>query len=608
MTNQGRKILVCVAWPYANGEKHIGQIAGAYLPPDIFARYQRMAGNDVLMVSGSDTHGTPITLQAEREGLGAAEVVDKYHELFVEGCVAMGLTFDLYTHTDTQNHWDITQQVFRRHMANEYIYKEVQKQWYDPEAGRFLADRYVEGSCPFCGFAEARGDQCDNCGRLYDALELTDTRSKLSGSTDLEVRETEHFFLDLGALNEPLLDWIGSGKEHWRNNVLNFTQGQLNLKELRGRAITRDIDWGIAIPIEGYESKCIYVWYDAVQGYLSAAIEWAALSGGKWQDWWDRDLSPDARHYYFIGKDNIPFHTQIWPGMIMAYNDEVKADFEAANIAGLSETAAPLKTARLNLPYDVPANEYLNFGGAQFSTSRGNVIGFNTVLKEFQADAWRYTLTAMAPETADTEFTWPDFVELVNNELVANWGNLVNRALGFAFRRFDGAVPQPGELDATDEALLEEIRGGFDSVGALYEAVRLKAALQETRRLSQRVNQYLNEKEPWRTFKTDPQTTATTVYVTLQAIDWLKLLWAPILPHSSEQLHQYLGYSDPLFGQLETTDVEDDRGSHVVLRYDHGGACGVWQAQALAAGQKLRKPGPLFDKLDPAVVLGEADG
>ena len=608
MTEHGRKVLVCVAWPYANGEKHIGQIAGAYLPPDIFARYQRMAGNDVLMVSGSDTHGTPITLQAEREGLGAAEVVDKYHELFVEGCVAMGLTFDLYTHTDTQNHWDVTQQVFRRHMANEYIYREVQKQWYDPEAERFLADRYVEGTCPFCGFGEARGDQCDNCGRLYDALELTDTRSKLSGSSELEVRETEHFFLDLGALNEPLLEWIGSDKEHWRNNVLNFTQGQLNLKELRGRAITRDIDWGIDIPIEGYESKCIYVWYDAVQGYLSAAIEWAALSGGKWQDWWDRDHSPDARHYYFIGKDNIPFHTQIWPGMIMAYNDETETDGESANISGLSETAAPLKKARLHLPYDVPANEYLNFGGAQFSTSRGNVIGFNTVLEEFEADAWRYTLTAMAPETADTEFTWPDFVELVNNELVANWGNLVNRALGFAFRRFDGAVPQPGKMDATDEALLAEIRSGFESVGALYEAVRLKAALQEARRLSQRVNQYLNEKEPWRTFQTDPETTATTVYVTLQAIDWLKLLWAPILPHSSEELHQYLGYSEPLFGKLDTAGVEDNRGSHLVLRYDHGSACGVWQAQPLAAGQHLQKPAPLFTKLDPAVVLGEENG
>ncbi len=608
MTNQARKILVCVAWPYANGEKHIGQIAGAYLPPDIFARYQRMAGNDVLMVSGSDTHGTPITLQAEKEGIHAAEVVDKYHELFVEGCVAMGLTFDLYTHTDTQNHWDVTQQVFRRHSANEYIYQEVQKQWFDAEAGRFLADRYVEGSCPFCGFAEARGDQCDNCGRLYDALELTNTRSKLSGSTELEVRETEHFFLDLGALNEPLLEWIGSGKEHWRNNVLNFTRGQLNLKELRGRAITRDIDWGVAIPLEGYESKRIYVWYDAVQGYLSAAIEWAALSGGQWRDWWDRDLSPDARHYYFIGKDNIPFHTQIWPGMIMAYNDGTGKESEAANIQGLSETAKPLKTVRLHLPYDVPANEYLNFGGAQFSTSRGNVIGWNTVLEQFQPDAWRYTLTAMSPESSDTEFTWPEFVELVNNELVANWGNLVNRAVGFAFRRFDGAVPHPGTLDATDEALLKEIRGGFESVAALYEAVRLKAALQEARRLSQRVNQYLNEKEPWRTVQSDPQAAATSVYVALQAIDWLKLLWAPILPHSSDRLHHYLGYDEPLFGQLNTTAVEDARGSHVVLRYDHAGASGVWQAQELAAGQTLRKPAPLFTKLDPAVVLGEANG
>ena len=603
MTKQARKILVCVAWPYANGEKHIGQIAGAYLPADIFARYQRMAGNDVLMVSGSDTHGTPITLQAEKEGIPAAEIVDKYHELFVEGCQTMGLTFDLYTHTDTQNHWDVTQQVFRCHIANEYIYKEVQKQWYDPEAGRFLADRYVEGSCPFCGFDEARGDQCDNCGRLYDALELTNTRSKLSGSRALEVRETEHFFLDLGALNEPLLEWIGSGKEHWRKNVLNFTQGQLNLKELRGRAITRDIDWGIAIPQEGYKSKRIYVWYDAVQGYLSAAIEWAGLSGKQWQAWWDRDLSPDARHYYFIGKDNIPFHTQIWPGMIMAYND--KKGVADAPASDLSESASGLAKARLHLPYDVPANEYLNFGGAQFSTSRGNVIGWNTVLAEFQADAWRYTLTAIAPESADTEFTWPDFVELVNNELVANWGNLVNRALGFAYRRFDGAVPQPGAFDGTDEGLLQEIRGGFESVAALYEAVKPKAALQGVRRLSQRVNQYLNEKEPWQTVKTDPQAAATSMYVALQAIDWLKLMWAPILPHSSEQLHRYLGYTEPLFGQLNTASIQDARGAHRVLRYDHSAASGLWQVQPLPAGQALQKPAPLFTKLDPEAILGE---
>ncbi len=603
MSDQAEKILVCVAWPYANGEKHIGQIAGAYLPPDIFARYQRMAGNDVLMVSGSDTHGTPITLQAEQEGIEPAAVVDKYHEMFVEGCLAMALTFDLYTHTDTQNHWDVTQQVFQRHLANEFIYTEVQKQWFDPEAGRFLADRYVEGTCPFCGYAGARGDQCDECGRLYDALELTDTRSKLSGSNELEVRETEHFFLDLGALNEPLLAWVGSGKEHWRSNVLNFTQGQLNLKELRGRAITRDIDWGIDIPLEGYEDKRIYVWYDAVQGYLSAAIEWADLSGGEWQAWWDRDLAPDARHYYFIGKDNIPFHTQIWPGMIMAYNDD--SGEREPPLAGLSETAQGLATAGLNLPYDVPANEYLNFGGAQFSTSRGNVIGWNTVLEAYQPDAWRYVLTAMSPESADSEFTWPDFVELVNNELVANWGNLVNRVLGFAYRRFDGAVPQPGPFDPADEAVLADIRAGFESVAALYEAVKLKAALHEVRRLSQRVNQYLNEKEPWRTIKTEPGAATTAVYVALQAIDWLKLMWAPILPHSSEQLHIYLGYTQSLFGRLNTTSIEDARGEHLVLRYDHESASGVWQASSLPAGQLLQKPAPLFAKLDPAEVLGE---
>ncbi len=594
MTDQPRKILVCVAWPYVNGEKHIGQIAGAYLPPDIFARYQRLAGNDVLMVSGSDTHGTPITLQAEKEGLSPAAVVDKYHRLFVEGCLALGLNFDLYTHTDTQNHWEVTQQVFMRHLGNEYIYRDTQKQWFDPQAGRFLADRYVEGTCPFCSFPDARGDQCDNCGRLYDALELKNARSKLTGNMALEVRETEHFFLDLGRLNQPLIDWIETGKEHWRSNVINFTKGQLNLKELRGRAITRDIEWGVAIPLEGYEGKCIYVWYDAVQGYLSAAIEWAKIAerGEEWLQWWDRNRNPDARHYYFIGKDNIPFHTQMWPAMIMAYND----DPGAAN-----------DPVRLHLPYDVPANEYLNFRGMQFSTSRGNVISWNTVLAEFQADAWRYVLTAVAPENGDSEFTWPDFVERVNNELVANWGNLANRVLGFAYKRFDGQIPTPGALDQIDRDLLDEVQYGFKSIGALYNAVRLKAALQEINRLTQRVNQYLNAKEPWKAIKTDPEGAATSVYVALQVIDWLKMLWAPILPHSSEALHRYLGYTNLLFGRQYTQEVADNRGGHLVLRYDGSDATGRWEAGTLPVGQALTQPEPLFVKLDPAEVLGEEE-
>lgn len=584
MSTTPKKILVGVAWPYVNGEKHIGQIAGAYLPPDIFARFQRMIGNDVLMVSGSDTHGTPIMLKADAEELTPAAVVDKYHELFVEGCLGMGITFDLYTHTDTQNHWEVTQKLFLRHLEAGYVYKAEQQQWYDPQAGRFLADRYVEGTCPFCGYPDARGDQCDNCGRIYDALELKNPRSKISGNTNLEVRSTEHFFLDMGKLNQPLLEWIQQGKEHWRPNVLNFTRGQLKLEELRGRPITRDIDWGVTIPLPGYENKRIYVWYDAVIGYLSAAVEWAHLidQENAWREWWDAKVNPDALIYNFIGKDNIPFHTIIWPGMLMGYND------------GNPE--------QLNLPYDVPANEYLNLHGGKFSTSRGNVIGFNWILRQFQPDAVRYVLTAQAPETADVEFTWQDFMDRINNELVANWGNLVNRMLGFAYKRFDGVIPAPGELDSVDQALLDEIKAGFATVGELYTGVKLKAALLETRRLSQRVNQYLNDKAPWKLINEDRAAAATAVYVALQAIDWLKLMWGPILPHSSAQLHAMLGYSQPLWGRQYTETIADARGTHVALRYDHGNASARWQAEPLPAGQALQEPKALFTKLDDAIM------
>lgn len=575
----GKKILVGVAWPYVNGEKHIGQIAGAYLPPDIFARFQRMQGNDVLMVSGSDTHGTPIMLKAESEGITPEEVIEKYHNMFVQGCLGMGITFDFYTHTDTQNHWDVTQEVFLRHMETGFIYKDTQQQLFDPPAGRFLADRYVEGVCPHCGFAGARGDQCDNCGRLYDALELINPRSKLTGNTELEVRATEHFFLDMSKMIDPLLAWLGQGKEHWRPHVLNFSRGQLELRELRGRAITRDLDWGVTIPVGNYPEKRIYVWYDAVIGYLSAAKEWAQVSGNRdgWKEWWDADTNPAARIYNFIGKDNIIFHTIIWPGMLVGWN------------AGAT---------RMNLPYDVPANEYLNFGAAKFSTSRGNVIGFNSVLRDFQPDAVRYVLTALAPEASDVEFTWQDFLDRVNNELVANWGNLVNRVLGFAYKRYEGRVPDAGPLSEADKAFLDEIKAGFASAGALYEAVKLKAALQEARRLSQRVNQYLNERAPWKSIATDPEGAARAVYVALQAIDWLSLIWGPVLPHSSEQVHAMLGYGETLFGRQYTEVVEDGRGRHLVLRYDHSTATALWRAGVLPAGQALREPSALFLKLD----------
>jgi methionyl-tRNA synthetase len=591
MTATRKYVLIGVAWPYCNGEKHIGQIAGAYLPPDIFARYQRMAGHDVLMVSGSDAHGTPIVLKADAEGISPEEVVEKYHSLFVDGCLAMGLTFDLYTHTETENHWHITQRMFTRHLETGYIYRDTQRQLFDPQAQRFLADRYVEGTCPVCGYPEARGDQCDNCGSLYDALELKNPRSKITGNTNLEIRDTEHFFLDLGKMNQPLLDWISRDKEHWRPNVLNFTRGQLQLRELHGRAITRDIDWGVTIPVEGVpDTKRIYVWYDAVIGYLSAAIEWAALTGDEtaWRSWWDADVNPQALIYNFIGKDNIPFHTIIWPGMLIGYNGD----------------PGERGRQRLNLPYDVPANEYLTLGAGKFSTSRGNIIGWNTVLAQFQPDAWRYVLTALAPETADVEFTWQDFMDRVNNELLANWGNLVNRTLGFAYKRFHGVAPAPGEIDPTGLALLDEIREGFTTVGELYNAVKLKAACTEVRRLSQRVNQYLNEKEPWKAIHSDPASAATAVYVALQAIDWLSILWGPILPHSSEQVHHFLGYDRPLFGRQYTEEIVDGRGKHSVLRYDHRPATGRWAPATLPAGQALREPKALFTKLEPANMHG----
>ncbi len=575
-----RKILVGVAWPYANGEQHIGHIAGAYLPPDIFARYQRMIGNEVLMVSGSDTHGTPVSVRAEAEGVDPAAVVDRYHAGFLESYLKLGLTFDLFTHTDTEIHWDATQRMFLRHRDGGYIYNDTQHQLYDPEAGRFLPDRYVEGDCPLCGRAGARGDQCDDCGGTYEAVELGHPRSRLTGNTRLEVRPTEHFFLDLGKLQPALRDWLRQGKAHWRPNVIRFARAQMEHQTLRGRPITRDLEWGVAIPVDGYDDKRIYVWYDAVIGYLSASVEWARLTGAPeaWREWW----SPEggARAYYFIGKDNIPFHAMMWPAMLIGHGG-------------------------LQLPWDVPANEYLNMYGRKFSKSRGHVIGIRGALERYQADAWRYALTAIAPEGNDVDFTWDDFVERVNNELVANWGNLVNRVLGFAHARFDGRVPEPGSMDAADRAILDEVRDGFRTVGALYEAVKLKQALMEARRLSQQANLYVHGKAPWKMLKTDRERAATSIFVALQVIDWLNLLWAPILPHSSQQLHEMLGREGRLFGRQYTETVRDARGSHRVLRYDHAPAVGVWAPEDLTPGAALPKPRPLFVKLDTDVAERE---
>lgn len=575
------KILVCVAWPYSNGDMHIGHIAGAYLPSDIFARYHRLRGNDVLMVSGSDTHGTPITVRAEEEGISPRAVVDRYHPRNVDMMRRLGISFDLFTETDTENHWAVTQEIFLRHLDHKVVYLGQMDQLYCVDCQKWLADRYVEGICPYCGYEGARGDQCDNCGKTYDATALIRPRCKFCGGVHIEIRQAEHFFLDLGVLNEPLLAWINDGhKEHWRPNVLNFTRARLESRELRGRPITRDIQWGVTIPLPGYENKRIYVWYDAVIGYLSASKEWAQITGQAeaWRDWWH---DPQARIYHFIGKDNIEFHTIIWPGMLIGYDRS------------------------LNLPYDVPANEYLNVEGRKLSKSRRWMIEMADALERYDPDPWRYALAANAPESQDVNFTWEEFVRRNNEELVATWGNLANRVLGFAYKRFDGRVPDPGPLDAVDRALLDQMAPTFERVTALLDAVKLKQALAEAMTLAHEANRYLNQKEPWQQIKSDPAAAATTIYVALQVIDTLKTLFAPFLPFTCQRLHGYLGHEGDLFGALYTAELAETERRHYALRYDGDGATGRWALSTLPPGQALREPRALFVKLEPGVVDAE---
>ncbi|PKO21519.1 MAG: methionine--tRNA ligase [Chloroflexi bacterium HGW-Chloroflexi-1] len=577
------KILVSVAWPYCNGDMHIGHIAGAYLPADIFARYHRLRGNDVLMVSGSDTHGTPITVRAEEEGITPRAVVDRYHPRNTETLRRLGISFDLFTETDTENHWAITQELFKTHLKHGYVYRDSMKQLYCLDCARWLADRYVEGVCSFCGHEAARGDQCDNCGRTYDAIELGFPRCGYCGGTHIEIRVTEHFFLDLARLNDPLLAWLNDGRKgHWRSNVINATRARLESRELHGRPITRDIQWGVPIPLPGYQDKRIYVWYDAVIGYLAASKEWAGLTGDPeaWRAWWQ---DPDARAYYFIGKDNIEFHTIIWPGMLIGYDES------------------------LNLPYDVPANEYLNVEGRKLSKSRRWMIGMSDALDRYDPDPWRYALAASQPESQDVNFTWDEFVRRNNEELVSTWGNLANRVLGFAYKRFDGVVPEPGELDDDDRALLDQVAPTFERATACLDAVKLKAALGEAMALAREANRYLNLKEPWQQIKVDQAAAATSIYVALRVIDSLKTLFAPFLPFTSQQLHEYLGYDGQLFGRLYTEEVTETERRHLVLRYDGSGAYPGWAPSELAPGQALRQPGPLYLKLEPNVVDEEIE-
>ncbi|MFH1650820.1 MAG: methionine--tRNA ligase [Chloroflexota bacterium] len=547
------RIFIGVAWPYANGSLHLGHIAGAYLPADIFARYHRSRGNEVLMVSGSDQHGTPITLKAEEEGKTPAEIARRYHEEFLVSWRRLGISFDLFTSTETANHAAAAQDIFLTLQEKGYIFPESVMQAYCPKCQRFLPDRYVEGTCPFCNHTAARGDQCDKCGKPMNTEELLEARCRVCGTTP-EFKTSAHFFLKLSAFQEKLEEWAGS-QTQWRPNVMNFTRRYLK-EGLRDRAITRDIAWGIPIPLPGYEGKRLYVWFEAVIGYFSAAREWAQNRGTPeaWRPFWEK--TGGAKSYYFIGKDNIPFHTLIWPAMLMGYDEA------------------------LNLPYDVPANEFLTIEGRKLSTSQNWAVWVPDFLARYDPDPLRYILAINMPETGDTDFSWREFVRRNNDELVATYGNLVNRVLTFVYKNFDGGVPDGGEPDEAARQLLAESEACLAETGRLIESCSFKQAIMRVMQLAQATNRYLDAAAPWKAIKEDRQAAAGSLYTALTVITQLKNMFYPFLPFSSQKVHEYLGFP----GEVADTG---------------------WRWQELPPHQKLMPPQPVFQKLEESVVTEE---
>jgi len=586
-------VLIAIAWPYSNAEIHVGNITGSHLPGDIVARYHRLKGNNVLMVSGTDSHGTPVTLRADAEGVSVEQVYKKYHNGFLDLFQQAGITYDLFTTTHTQNHFKVAQSIFLALQKNDFLFTRVEAQWYSPAAGKFLPDRYVEGTCYICGFDGARSDQCDRCGNVLEPARLVNPRSKVDGSTP-ELRDTEHFYIDLSKLEPDVKDFLRARAGHMRETVLGESLGKIEAEGLKPRPITRDLDWGIPVPVEGWDGKCLYVWFEAVIGYLSAAVEWSQVSGSgdAWKNWW---ANPAAKQYYFIGKDNIFFHTSLWPAELMGVGEQFAEIFNGE------------QGVRLTLPHDVPANQFMNLEGEKISGSRNWAVWGRDFLTRYEPDALRYYLTINMPEAKDSDWDWQEFVARNNNELVATWGNLANRVLAFCYKNWDGRIPDVdlAALRPADLNLLFVIEAGFDSVGKELDAVRLRAALGEAMRLATEVNKYLDTSAPWFEIKTDREAAAKSVYTALKAIDSLKLLFAPFLPFTSEKLHTFLGYDVPLFGESYTETVSDSLGEHTVLRYRAPGIGTGWKPSNLQPGASLRQPGPLFRKLEESVAADE---
>ncbi len=542
-------ILVCAAWPYANGSIHLGHVAGCYLPADIFARYHRIKGDNVLMVSGSDAHGTPVTISAETKGIKPEDIVSEYQDEFLSDWEKLGISFDLFTSTHTENHTKIAQEIFISLLDDGYIYKDIMSQPFCEAHGRFLADRYVEGICPHCNFSGARGDQCDGCGNTLDPKDLIDIKHRDCEARPI-FRDTEHFFLKLTAFESDLLNWVNS-QTHWKPNVKNFTTGFLE-SGLKDRAITRDISWGVPVPLDGYKSKRIYVWFEAVIGYLSASIEWASNTDDP--DSWNKFWKNGSKSYYFMGKDNIPFHSVIWPAMIMGYKN-------------------------INLPFDIPANEYVNMESQKISTSRNWVINLKDAIEKYDPDSLRFTLSAIMPETSDSNFTWSEFVRRNNDELVATFGNLVNRVLSMISRNYDGQIPSPTNLGSSEQNLFENAHITMEKVSVSIESCKFREGLGHAMSLAQLTNRYLDDKAPWAEVKIDKESAGTTLYTAINIINCLKVLFHPYLPFSTSKLHNMLGNTN----QKEQIKWE-------------------WNSDDLQPGTRLGSVERLFTKLDDSVV------
>ncbi len=509
------RIFIGVAWPYSNGPFHIGHLAGAYLPPDIFARYHRLVGDEVLMVSGSDMHGTPTTYAAEKEGVPPRVVAERFHEINKSSFERLGISYDLYTHTHTTIHERVTQELFLRLLQNGFIDRRTDENPYCPQERRFLADRYLVGRCPFCGNEAARGDECDQCGRILEPKQLIEARCSVCG-TAIEFRTTEHFYLRMDKMQAGLQEYV-KGKDHWRSTVLTATQGLLQ-GGLKPRPITRDLTWGVPIPLDGYPTKRIYVWFEAVIGYLSASQEWAVRKGEPeaWHRFWDPQA--EVRQYYFVGKDNVFFHTLLWPGILQA-------------------------AGGFQLPYDVPANQWLQVQGRKISKSRpADVDAFApSLLAHYPPDVIRFYATALAPQNRDTELDWDEFQQLSEQVLSNQYGNLVQRVLVFARDQFDGKIPVPPKnWDVSGSAGMgDRIRRAHEEVTADYEAVRLKEALERTLTEIREANRWFQEARPW---QASPEDKARTVYEGMWLLKAVGLWLSPVLPFSSEQLWRMVGF------------------------------------------------------------------